>query len=186
MWWPHERQPWRLPPTLLTANPNDLWPTHSKREEHHGTRVGKAEGRRRARWPRACQAQPRTSHRKTGDQCWDFVGVVVEDSLYRRLEFSWDVFWHSCQKTRSFFCGTGTLEVGSIPRTWMVASGWSLKSCWSLWSLLLAKGVLKTSDSLLACARYTKQSRTGSRNPKLQPGKGKPKQNENCKTSLFN
>ena len=45
--------------------------------------------------------------------------------------------------------------------------------------------MLKASDSLLACARYTKQSRTGSRNPKLQAGKGKPKQNENSKISLF-
>ena len=81
---PHERQPLHLPPTLQTASPDDLWPTHSKREEDHGPWVGQAEGRRRASWPRACQAQRRASHCQTGEQRWDFVGLVVEDSTIQK------------------------------------------------------------------------------------------------------
>ena len=81
---PHERQPCRLPLAPPTASLDDLRPTHSKREEDHGTRVGKAQGQRRASWPRACQAQPRASHHLTGDQCWDFVGLVVEDSTVQK------------------------------------------------------------------------------------------------------
>jgi len=62
MWWPHERQPCHLPPKHPTASPDDLRLTHSKREEDNGTRLGKAEGQRRASWPWTCQAQPRASH----------------------------------------------------------------------------------------------------------------------------
>ena len=74
MWWPHERQSCHLPPTLLTASPDDLWMTHSKWEEDHGTRVGKAKGRRRASWPRGCQALPPLNWRSAlglcGTHCW--------------------------------------------------------------------------------------------------------------------
>ena len=67
---PHEREPCRLPPTLSTASPEDVRPTHRQREKDHGTGVGQAEGRRRASWPRGCWAQPPGGHRRTGDQGW--------------------------------------------------------------------------------------------------------------------
>ena len=66
----HERQPCRLPPTLPTTSPEDLRPTHCERERDHGTRVGQAEGQRRASWRRGCWAQPPPGHRRTGDQGW--------------------------------------------------------------------------------------------------------------------
>ena len=59
---------------------------------------------------------------------------------YRSLQFSWGVFKHSCQQTRSFFWGTGLLEVASIPWTWMVASGWSRKESLVNMKVAPAKG----------------------------------------------
>ena len=65
---PHEREPCRLPATLQRASPEDVRPTHRQREKENGTRVGQAEGRRRASRRRGCWAQPPAGQRRTGDQ----------------------------------------------------------------------------------------------------------------------
>ena len=74
----------------------------------------------------------RPSHGPATAELENSVGTLWDSWLrtapYRSLQFSWGVFNRSCHKTRSSFCGTGTLEVASIPQTWMVASGWSKKS----------------------------------------------------------